>query len=161
MADDHPTTAPAAILRPENLYLYLLVRSDMASLGRGKSVAQGAHAANEFTELHVIRPLIEGRPIENDVNAWRQQAQGFGTTIALDATLAQAQQALQFAEWAGFKCALTHDPSYPLLDGGFLHILPDVPTVGWIFGDKDRLRPILQRFNLLENDPVPAKERTR
>lgn len=159
MADKSKPAIPA--INPDNLYLYLLVRSDMASLGRGKSVAQGAHAANEFTELHVIRPLLEGKPIDEEVQAWRTAANGFGTTIALDATLQTARQAIQFATWAGFKCSFTVDPSYPLLDGGFLHILPDVPTVGWIFGDKEKLRPILQRFNLLENDPVPVKERIR
>lgn len=45
-------------------YLYLLVRTDMESLGRGKSVAQGAHAANAFTWDTIIAPSIKNTTID-------------------------------------------------------------------------------------------------
>lgn len=135
-------------------YLYILVRTDMESLGRGKSVAQGAHAANAFIWDTVIRPSIQNTTTNPAALEWSREADGFGTTIALGVTLQELQNAVALATAMGFPARVVSDPTYPMLDGETLHIIPDVVTTGYVFGDKEALRMILGGFNLLRNDPV-------
>lgn len=136
-------------------YLYILVRTDMESMGRGKGTAQGAHAANQFTWDHVISPAINGKTIEPDVLAWCNEANGFGTTIALDApNLQRMTDTVKLANSLGFAAALVSDPEYPLVDGKAFHLIPNVTTTAYIFGDKDALKIILGDYDLLANDPV-------
>jgi peptidyl-tRNA hydrolase len=141
--------------------LYILVRTDMDSLGRGKSVAQGAHAANQFTWDTIMKPAIAGDPVDPDVLEWSHEAKypdgspmGFGTTIALDASLKQMETAVQIAQALGLRASLVVDPEYPLLDGKTLHLLPNVVTTAYVFGDVEITRLVLNAFNLLANDPV-------
>lgn len=137
-------------------YLYILVRTDMDSLGRGKAVAQGAHAANAFTWDNIIAPSIQGVPMNADALEWSREADGFGTTISLGMNLRDMQAVVEFARLGGFPARLVADPEYPLLcPGGEFHIVPNVVTTAYIFGDKDILRPLLGRFELLSNDPIP------
>ena len=147
-------------------YLYVLVRTDMESLGRGKSVAQGAHAANAFTWDHMTAPAIAGNSIDPDALLWCQEAKdregkprGFGTTIALGATLKQIEDKVTLAKALGFKASLVADPEYPLLDGRTLHLLPHVVTTAYVFGDKMALEIILRDLSLLPNDPVNVPAR--
>ena len=142
--------------KPNDLYLYTLVRTDMQSLGRGKGTAQAAHAANQFTDDHIIQPLLNGVAPSEDVMAWRAQANGFGTTIALAARLFEMDKAVKLASAIGAKASLVKDPEYPLVDGDTFHIIPNVVTTAYIFGDKTTLRMILGDLKLLSNDPVPA-----
>jgi len=136
-------------------YLYLLVRTDMESMGRGKGTAQAAHAANQFTWDHVINSSIEGKSIDPAVLDWCREARGFGTTIALDAPNLQVMaEAVELAKALGFAAELVADPEYPLVDGNAFHIIPNVTTTAYVFGDKDKLKIILQDFKLLDNDPV-------
>lgn len=135
-------------------YLYLLVRNDMASLGRGKSVAQGAHAANAFTWDHIIAPSINQGELNPEAMAWCTEADGFGTTIALSANLQEIEDTVMLARALGFPARVVADPEYPLMDGKTFHIIPNVVTGAYVFGDKERLGIILKRFKLLENDPI-------
>jgi len=142
-------------------YLYILVRTDMESLGRGKSVAQGAHAANAFTWDYITMPAIEQGTVDPAVIEWCNEAKdatgrvrGFGTTIALGATLKQIEDAVTIAQALEFKASLVADPEYPLLDGRTLHLLPHVVTTAYVFGDKAKLEIVLRALGLLENDPV-------
>lgn len=135
-------------------YLYLLVRTDMTSLGRGKSVAQGAHGANAFTWDTIIGPSIAGEAIYVPAIEWSREANGFGTTIALAATLSQIEAKVTIAKALGYPARVVADPEYPLVDGKTLHLIPDVVTCGYIFGDKTEMSMFLSDLQLLPNDPV-------
>lgn len=138
----------------EKKYLYILVRTDMESLGRGKSVAQGAHAANAFTWDNIIMPALQNLSMNAEALEWSREAAGFGTTIALAATLKQMENAVTIAKAMNFPASLVKDPEYPLLDGDTFHIIPDVVTTAYIFGTKSEVAPFLSSFSLLVNDPV-------
>ena len=136
-------------------YLYLLVRTDMDSLGRGKGIAQGAHAANAFTWDTIINPALVGNELDAAALEWCREANGFGTTICLNGgKLRKIEEAITIAKALGFKARLIADPSYPLLDGATLHLLPDVVTGAYVFGDKDTLGMVLRDFALMPNDPL-------
>jgi peptidyl-tRNA hydrolase len=138
-------------------YLYLLIRMDMASMGRGKGTAQGAHAANQFTDDHIIQPLLDGQQPHPEAMRWRAEARGFGTTISLAVpTLRQLQDAVKFSKAMGQLAAEVADPEYPLADGRAFHIIPNVVTTGYVLANKDFIRPILGHFELLPNDVVVA-----
>ncbi len=160
---------------PSTLYLYALIRSDLVSMGKGKSVAQGAHTANQFTDEHIIRPLIAGEAPNADAMLWRAEADGFGTTISLDiASLSDMTAVVKAAQMLGFLANVTVDPEYPyVVDNEYapliaetVHTAPMLPlpggrqtacfrretTTAYVFGDKDRLAVLLKRFKLLAND---------
>jgi peptidyl-tRNA hydrolase len=158
----------------QNLVCYILVRVDIPSMRFGKGCAQAAHAANQFTDEHIIRPLLEGDRVDEAVMEWRTHANGFGTTITLETgSLRDMEAAVGAAEMLGFKAGLTVDPTYPyIVDREIfalippeVHIEPPVPlpdgtfvcfrvetTTGYIFGDKTKLEVLLKRFRLLNND---------
>lgn len=122
--------------------LYILMRSDLESLNPGKAVAQGAHAANQFVHYVDVSDPLYGQ--------WANSTpDGFGTTITLDVTGDILPMVVEFAKQAGFYAGVTHDPSYPLRDGAVLHLLP-LDTCGYIFGDKENLKPLLMQFELLK-----------
>jgi hypothetical protein len=135
-------------------YLYILCRNDMASLGRGKGHAQSAHAANAFTWDTIIRPSIENTSLNADALEWSRQADGFGTTIALTANLLQIEEKVRLAKALGFAARIVPDPEYPLFDGRTLHLIPDVITGAYIFGEKEDLKIILRDLDLVPNDPI-------
>ena len=152
-----------------NPYLYILMRNDLDSLNPGKMVAQGAHAANQFTFQmgHLERWLARTQdstldPPEAPVplvkqRQWRLYDQwvgstksGFGVTITLGVTEAQLRAVVGHIKAVdGPMCAdITHDPTYPLVDGKITHLIP-LDTCGYVFGEKDELRIVLGQFNLL------------
>jgi hypothetical protein len=134
---------------PKVPYLYILMRSDLDSLNPGKMVAQGAHAANQFT--HEMDNLVAMSGKDNHLyNQWKTSTpDGFGVTICLDVTGYQLPLVVNLAKQAGIAAGVTHDPSYPLLDGKVLHSLP-LDTCGYVFGDKSDLRILLGQFDLLK-----------
>lgn len=156
------------------LYLYVLVRTDMPSQKGGKGAAQSTHAGNQFTDEHIIRPLLAGEKPSDDVMAWRQEADGFGTTITLDiASLSDMQAVVNAAQKLGFKANVTVDPEYPYIVDSEIYplIAPEnhtapaafigngkfacfrrETTTAYVFGEKDRLAVLLKRFKLLSND---------
>lgn len=162
----------------ENPILYLLMRTDMASMNAGKAIAQGAHAANQFTmtmravwDKHYGSPSEVGNEmysttgmptnflyIEDTLRLWEYweksavsqsgYAQGFGTTITLDVgTEKVLTEVVECARSTGCPAEVTFDPTYPLVDGDVVHLLPIV-TCGYVFGDKNYLSPLLSKFNL-------------
>jgi peptidyl-tRNA hydrolase len=138
-------------------YLYLLIRTDMASMGRGKGTAQGAHAANQFTDDWIITPLLNQQTPRADVMRWRAEAKGFGTTISLAVpTLRAMQLAVQYSKSMDLLASLVADPEYPLSDGAAFHLIPNVVTTAYVFANKDFVKPILGHFDLLPNDVVPV-----
>lgn len=138
-------------------YLYILVRTDMASMGRGKGTAQAAHAANQFTDDFIVMPLINKDEPRTDVMDWRAEAGAFGTTITLAVpSLRALRDAVKFSKMMGCPAAEVSDPEYPLVDGNAFHSIPNVVTTAYVFANKDFIKPILGHFDLLPNDVVPA-----
>lgn len=127
--------------------LYILMRSDMASLNPGKAMAQAAHAANKFgVVLEAARNV--GTEDLSMFSEWQRQAEGFGTTIVLDAKNGtNIENSIKIAEAVGAYTGIVLDPTYPLRDGDYLHLIP-VVTCGWIFGLKEDLGPILDFYSL-------------
>ncbi len=164
----------AVIDKPKDLYLYVLVRTDMPSLGKGKACAHSAHAGNQFTFEHYVEPLEAAVDVDVDVKAWHRQARGFGTTIALDVPYFDTFKGVVVAaQKMGFKANTVLDPTYPyevdceiadLIDPA-RHTMPPVfgrkgfkvcfreeYTTAYIFGEKSELSILLRQFNLLPND---------
>lgn len=168
---------PKAIT-PESasLYAYLLLRTDMPSLGRGKGAAHAMHAGNHMTHELWVRPLLEGRVIDPRVETWHAQGGGFGTTITLgregEVTLDVVHRLVRAAHSLGLLAGKVRDHSYPyVVDTETLplirddvHTLPprrirdgwlccrDEVTAAWLMGDKDELGILLGRFDLAPND---------
>ena len=148
------------------IYLYLLMRTDLASMNPGKAVAQGAHAASKFVAETMTR---EADPAYQDFREWIESADGFGTKIALGVKERELLRTHDTANRMGFASGLVVDPSYPyvvdeeivqlirhpvdyppvlLEDGKFLCHRQEV-TCGYVFGRKDALSPILSKFSLM------------
>jgi peptidyl-tRNA hydrolase len=122
-------------------YLYILMRTDLASMNPGKAVAQGAHAANQFTDSVGVD--------EEQFKLWVGETNsGFGTTITLGVTGAQLAHKVNLASLLGFPAGVTHDPTYPLRDGAVTHLIP-LDTCGYVFGFPDDLRAILGDLELM------------
>lgn len=160
-----------------NNYLYILtITKGMPSMGRGKSVAHGAHAANLFTYQHYVMPLIAKTKVDQRVVDWHSEGAGFGTTISLDiGSLEDMISAANAAILIDGMAGIVVDPTYPyFVDTELVKLIdPKVHTMdpkclgeksicfreeqtcAYIFGDKDKLEPLLKQYGLLENDTVP------
>lgn len=105
--------------------LYILMRTDMASLNPGKAMAQAAHAANLFhaTDARVLSDVCME-------NWWGDR--GFGTTIVLGVTGEQLLDVVEGAVMADFAARIVTDPTYPIRDGVVTHVLP-LDTCGYVF----------------------------
>ncbi len=130
-------------------FLYILMRTDLESMNPGKAVAQGAHAANQFThEADMLNTFDDKRQI-GMYDYWKTRTgDGFGTTICLGVNEDQLKRVVDAGRTAGMLASITHDPTYPLRDGDVTHFLP-LDTCGYIFGDKDELQILLGQFNLM------------
>ena len=130
--------------------LYILMRTDLESMNPGKAVAQGVHAGNLFT--HKIKPElgIADADTLRLYNHWSNMTdQGFGTTIALGVDGDLLFKVVIAADDMGAFAGIAHDPSYPLQDGDFTHLIP-LDTCGFVFGDKAKLEILLRQFNLMK-----------
>ncbi len=109
--------------------LYILMRTDLASMNAGKGMAQAAHAANAFQKAAGDEANGGGTYHE-----WfNQTPQGFGTTITLAMSgHAELYDMVSVAKGHGYLAGLVHDPSYPVRDGAVTHLLP-IDTCGYIF----------------------------
>lgn len=134
--------------------LYILMRSDMASLNPGKAMAQATHAANECVFL--IRKWAKAaeekgknyqkydhfKKMQKMLESWEED-RGFGTCIVLDiGSEANLQEFVAAAGTAGLRAGITHDPSYPVRDGDVTHLIP-VDTCGFVFGEKEECSKVL------------------
>lgn len=107
----------------------------------GKAVAQGAHAANQFT--HAYKGW-------DTVTTWEAEGDGFGTTIVLGVDEDTMRKTVQLASSAGKNIChdIVHDPSYPVRDGEITHLIP-LDTCAYIFGHKEELRWLLGDLPLM------------
>jgi hypothetical protein len=147
--------------RPTDPYLYIIMRTDLDSLGRGKSCAQAAHAANNMA--HWVEQ-DDDPEVKRLYGLWRGAgdrrpgAIAFGNTLVLGATELQMRIAVEWLGKNGHPCGVVHDESYPLRDGEVTHLIP-LDTCAWAFGSKGALEPFLGRLGLLINDPPPRPPR--
>jgi peptidyl-tRNA hydrolase len=135
--------------------LYILMRTDLASMNPGKAVSQGVHAGHQFTyQMNAADvnpdefPKVKIETIHMYDQWVSSTDQGFGTTITLDVNVDQLFRVTIAAEEMGFFAGVTHDPSYPLQDGDFTHLIP-LDTCGFVFGDKKKLEILLRQFSLM------------
>lgn len=134
--------------------LYVLMRTDMASLNPGKAVAQGCHAANLMTTMvEDEEDQDSDRAISGMVRAWLDQGNGFGTTIVLGVNERLMRntvdnikntRALDDRVLAG----IVTDDTYPLKDGDALHFVR-IDTCAFVFGTKALLAPYLSHLDLM------------
>lgn len=126
----------------DDLILYILMRTDLASLNPGKACAQASHAANQCVAWGTHETVAQ------DLGAWAD-ARGFGTCVVLGAPDVDAMRAtVVAAAAAGHHAGVTHDPEYPLRDGVFTHLIP-LDTCAFIFGRRDRLAPFVSHLSLM------------
>lgn len=155
---------------------YLLTRTDLPSLGRGKAGAHAHHAGSHLTWTLVVEPLLEGREVPEDVLEWHRQGGGFGTCAAVGGAgqlpLSRLEAVLSAATALGQRSGLVVDRTYPhlvdeevfgLLDktkfteepkrirGGVIFFREEA-TCGWVLGDKKELEIVLRQFDLVPND---------
>lgn len=122
--------------------LYIIVRTDMASMNAGRVAAQCSHASNYFVKM--AKEVVECLEDQDDqfiknFNEWENETdQGYGTVIILDGgteedILFQMGQMEQY-----YLTGKVVDPEYPIRDGDTVHILKDVFTCAFAFQyDKD------------------------
>ena len=124
--------------------LYILMRTDLASMNSGKGMAQASHASNAFwkrindTIFDTSLPVdhVKNR-IERLANQWQLETdQGFGTVIVLGVTEAEMRLAVKNAQKLRYVSEIIHDPTYPLVDGDTVHYIP-LDTCAYVFGDKN------------------------
>ena len=106
--------------------LYILMRTDMASGTPGKMMAQASHASNAF----VKRAFDVGE----DISGWTNQTdQGFGTVIVLDGgNINDIRNSIDILYRNGYVCDVLLDPTYPLVDGNYTHLIP-VETCAYVY----------------------------
>jgi peptidyl-tRNA hydrolase len=143
-------------------YLYILMRTDLPSMGPGRAAAQASHASNAFWHKY-------GKTKE--AQAWAASTkQGFGTAIVLGATLEQIKERCGAALTNKFAMDTITDTDYAISFSA--ELLPYMRTqselasgnatieqsekdpnkyilhrqevtCAYIFGDKEALQPIL------------------
>lgn len=119
--------------------LYILARTDLASMNPGKLAAQCSHASNAFWK-HINDEYFDVVPeteITRLANIWQlETTQGFGTVLVLGVNEIEMRTAVDVAKNLGYVSGVVHDPTYPLVDGDFCHYIP-LDTCAYIFGDKN------------------------
>jgi hypothetical protein len=137
-------------------YLYILMRNDIGSMNPGKAVAQGTHAANQmiFDAMIATDPLAQvleperATVLAHMVATWTREARGFGTCIVLGASEKQMRASVASATAARLHAGITHDPSYPVRDGGAFYTIP-MDTCAYIFDYPVLVRPHVSDLSLL------------
>lgn len=161
--------------RSDSVASYLIMRTDLPSLGRGKALAQAMHAGNHLTHHLMFLPLKEGRDIDTRVIKWHEQGEGFGTTLAIGEHSIDKRMLNEISSAAracGHFSGIVEDTSYPyhvdeelisLIDPDH-HALPPQKikngwrcfrredTSCWVLGNKEDLSILMRQFNLVPND---------
>ena len=135
--------------------LYIIMRTDMASMGRGRAIAEGSHIANQMVWEHVVCPMMEGGIPNQAIIDWHKEANGFGTAIVLRCkNEVEMNNVHTLAIANGFLSKIVYDPEYYVMDGDYAIRLTDVPVGVYVFGDHLELKPYLGDFEAMPNDPV-------
>lgn len=136
--------------------LYIIVRTDMASMNAGRTAAQCAHASNYFVKManEVMECLEDPKdPFIQNFNEWENETdQGYGTVIVLDGgSKENILRKLEEIDMRYFTGTVI-DPEYPIRDGDVVHIIPDVFTCAFAFQYDDKDPELLKDFNLYGKD---------
>jgi peptidyl-tRNA hydrolase len=143
-----------------DLAVYVLARTDLASLNSGKLAAQVHHAGVQMINKHRSQQLVQ----DYVTNGIQQGADNFNTTIVLGATLSQIQSVSVQANQLDTSVVVSDtvlDPSYPffvqdaevadlipetvataikqMADGRILMTRSEV-TCAWFVGDRNDAR---------------------
>lgn len=115
--------------------LYILMRTDLASLNPGKAMAQANHAYGALKKR--VRTHLG---MQKEFIGWMDQTdQEFGTTLVLGATEGEIKEVLDRASRFYGKTTLSgwiHDPTYPLRDGAVTHLIP-LNTCAFLFARRE------------------------
>lgn len=127
--------------------LYIIMRTDLASMNPGKGMAQSSHAYG------ALKKYIKDNPgTRQAFLSWMSQTpQEFGTTIVLGGTLAEIHEALAKLWWLNVPVAAgwVHDDTYPIRDGDVTHLIP-LDTCAFILGTKTDCAGVLGKLELHE-----------
>ena len=124
-----------------NFRLYILVRNDVDALKHpGKMAAQVSHASTAFATNENTN--------QDDFIEWDPSDIGFGTTIVLSVSSRELYDAIKIAHEYSYSCGLVEDKTFPW-DNGQGTIKAPLITCGYIFGDAEALKPILDGYKLL------------
>lgn len=117
--------------------LYIITRTDMASMNSGRTAAQAAHAANYFVQCaNILSESLEDKddPFIQNFNEWQNETPyGFGTTIVLDGGTPEQIGELLEKNDEHYLYGEVRDPEYPIQDGNVIHIIPNVSTCWFAF----------------------------
>lgn len=135
----------------ESGVLYIVVRTDLTSMGAGKCMAQVAHAANAFTH-HLDTTILDFDNFTyQSVKRWKDQTtQGFGTTIVLETNggTDMLRSIVKRAESENFIADVVVDPTYPVNDGNKTHLVTLV-TAAYVFVPTKKVETsFLKEFSL-------------
>ena len=140
--------------------LYILMRTDMPSMNAGRAMAQASHATNQ---------LMHRFGASKEVKEWQKETPyGFGTAIVLGCDLAQLNQVVTAAQQNNFLAQAVEDPEYGrriptelvhlldekhevsprVADGATTTIYTREVTCGFVFGEKEDLKPVLNGLKL-------------
>ena len=126
-----------------DLVLYVLGRTDIASMTGGMFAAHAAHAQRHADHEIKDAGSFGGKWREHYLAWCAQTPQGFGTTLALDAgNLESMRRLVAEAGTSGFPAGTVVDPTYPVRDGSFAHLVR-AETCGWAFGHRSGLASVL------------------
>jgi peptidyl-tRNA hydrolase len=114
--------------------LYVIVRTDMGSMNPGRVAAQVCHAGSQAAQ--VLRDVPSYKEWANE-SADVHNPGGFGTTIVLNGGSLEGILATLSPMEDKLHCGAIVDPSYPLRDGNYTHVLKDIKTCVWLFLDDD------------------------
>jgi hypothetical protein len=159
-------------------FCYLMMRTDLPSLGRGKALAHAHHAGCHLTWTLVVEPLLAGEKPAEHIMEWHRSGGGFGVCAAIggpgEMPLDVLSKVVHAAKRFGHHSGLVIDHEYPMfvdeetmtiLDRNVLTTEPKrvrggwiitrrETTGGWILGDKQDQETILKRFDLVPNEQV-------
>ena len=117
--------------------LYILMRTDMASMNNGKSDAHAGHAASAFARFYYVRNKDKHRDTPGMLEWHQCTPQGFGTKLSMGVDEFSMYKIVENATKLGFAAEVVHDPEYPVTDGATQHLIP-VDTCAYVFvPDKD------------------------
>lgn len=139
------------------VYLYFLVRTDLASMTRGRASAQVSHATSAFHD-YMSSASKDDKVLET---AWRSQAKNrIGTVICKDVgDEASLRYYMDLIKRCNVPCGTYTDESYSVRDGSVTLFTP-VTTVGWALMHKEHPKasehmmslPLLPEDNAVERN---------
>jgi hypothetical protein len=134
--------------------LYIIMRTDMASMTTGRIAAQAAHAQSSF-EYGVKQE--DNEEVNKLFIDWQNEAGRFGTVIVLNGGSRSDLERLILVDLPAeadrfsnidYFGEIVIDPEYGVKDGDAVHYLENVPTCAFVFPLGNEW-PLLKKLPLL------------